>query len=194
MMFNKNIYLLSLFFIVCSLSAQNKSFTTLDQQFDDVINKSNSYQEFKVVKKIKLNSLRKNVNDSIISFKKTITDAHILIEEQKKNINSLKTELANTQNDLAVSIEKEDGINFFGILTKKSTYNLMMWSLVGLILALLLFLFYKYKNSHAITKKANLKLKETEEEFENHKRKSLEREQQLRRKLQDEINKNRNVT
>lgn len=194
MMFNKNIYLLSLFFIVFSLSAQNKSFTTLDQQFDDVINKSNSYQEFKVVKKIKLNSLRKNVNDSIISFKKTITDAHILIEEQKKNINSLKTELANTQNDLAVSIEKEDGINFFGILTKKSTYNLMMWSLVGLILALLLFLFYKYKNSHAITKKANLKLKETEEEFENHKRKSLEREQQLRRKLQDEINKNRNVT
>ena len=35
------------------------------------------------------------------------------------------------------------------------------------------------------------KLAETEQEFEEHRKRALEREQQVRRKLQDEINKNK---
>ena len=38
---------------------------TLDAQFTDVIEKSNRYQDYKVVKIFKLNKLRKNVNDTI---------------------------------------------------------------------------------------------------------------------------------
>jgi len=51
------------------------------------------------------------------------------------------------------------------------------------------FLGFKFKNSHAVTKEAQLKLAEIEIEFEAYRQKALEQHQQVRRKLQDEINK-----
>ena len=68
-----------------------------------------------------------------------------------------------------------------------------MWSIIGLLIIGLLFFIYKFKNSNAVTKEAKLKLAETEEEFDQHRQKKLEEQQQLRRKLQDEINKNKKV-
>ena len=44
-----------------------------------------------------------------------------------------------------------------------------------------------------LLQKARYDLQELEEEFAVHKKKSLEREQKLRRQLQDEINKQRDV-
>ena len=53
---------------------------------------------------------------------------------------------------------------------------------------MLLFFIYKYRNSNAITKQSNKSLAEIEEEFEEHRRNALEREQKVRRQLQDMIN------
>ena len=166
---------------------------TIENQFTDVIDKSNNYQEFKVIKKAKINALRRNILDSVAALENTIKTAYSEIEQQKTEIAKLTNNLSRTQDNLTASKEKEDGIEFFGMLTKKSTYNTILWSIISGLLALLAILFYKFKNSHAITKAAKLKLTETEDEFDAHRRKTLENEQQLRRKLQDEIIKNRNV-
>ena len=52
---------------------------------------------------------------------------------------------------------------------------------------------YKFYNSNTVTKEAQNNLTDVEQEFELHRKKSLEKEQKLRRKLQDEINKQRNA-
>lgn len=67
-----------------------------------------------------------------------------------------------------------------------------MWSIIGGLFVLLLFFIYKFKNSNAVTKQAKKSLEETEEEFEEHRKIALEREQKVRRQLQDEINKQKN--
>jgi hypothetical protein len=64
-----------------------------------------------------------------------------------------------------------------------------MWSIIGALLALLIFFVYKFNNSNVVTKEAKLALAEMEEEFEEHRKVALEREQKVRRQLQDEINK-----
>ncbi len=53
----------------------------------------------------------------------------------------------------------------------------------------LLFFIYKYKNSNSTTKEAKKNLAEIEDEFDDHRRTALEREQKVRRQLQDELNK-----
>ncbi|RLD74786.1 MAG: hypothetical protein DRJ07_19300 [Bacteroidetes bacterium] len=53
----------------------------------------------------------------------------------------------------------------------------------------LVFFIFRFKASNAITKQANGLLTETEEEFEIYKATALEREQKVRRELQDELNK-----
>jgi hypothetical protein len=45
-----------------------------------------------------------------------------------------------------------------------------------------------------VTKEAKRKLEDIETEFEDHRRIALEREQKVRRQLQDEINKNKKTS
>jgi hypothetical protein len=68
-----------------------------------------------------------------------------------------------------------------------------MWAIIGVLGLIVLFLLYKFKNSNAITRDANMKLTEIEAEFDDHRQKNLEQQQILRRKLQDEINKNKKI-
>ncbi|MDC8003798.1 tRNA (guanine-N1)-methyltransferase [Aureisphaera galaxeae] len=164
---------------------------TLADQFTDVFDKSNRYEDYKVIKIFKLNNLRKSVNDSIALIEKNLSDAQGTIDQQAGEISTLTANVTNLQTELATSKSKEDGIQFFGSLMKKSTYKTIMWSVIGFLLLLALFFFTRFRNSNAITKVSNLRLSEIEAEFEAHRQRTLEREQQLRRKLQDEINKNK---
>ncbi len=166
---------------------------TLNDQMTEVFDKSNSYQEYKVIKKSQLATLRRNIIDSVSTLEKTISSQQNQLAQQTATIDSLRNGLYTTQQDLALSREKEDGIKFFGAWTSKSTYNGIMWGIVVLLLLVGGFLFYRFLNSHRVTNAAQLKIAEMEIELEDHRRSSLEREQKLRRKLQDEINKNRKI-
>ena len=166
---------------------------TLEEQFVQVVDKSNNYQDYKIVQKSKINQLRINILDSIKNLKSTIESTNLEIIQKKNRIDSLTHDLKNTELELANSIEKENAIDFFGIETAKSTYNALMWSIISILLLSLGLFIFKFRNSNVITKDARNKLVEVEEEFDRHRQKTLEEQQQLRRKLQDEINKNRNV-
>lgn len=166
---------------------------TLNEQMNDAFDKSNSYQEYKVIKKTQLATLKRNILDSVSTLDKKISGLESELGNQTNEIDSLRQNLTNTQQNLAASKEKEDGIKLLGILTSKTTYNTIMWSIIGILLLISGFLFYSFLNSHKTTKEAQLKMAEMEIELEDYRRNSLEREQKLRRKLQDEINKNRKI-
>ena len=162
---------------------------TIDNQFVDVIEKSNRYEDFKVVKITKLNALKKNVSDSIASLKTEINSLQNNQSTQQNQIDSLSREMVKLNEALLASQKKEDGISFFGAIIKKSVYNTIMWGIiVFLIISVFIFIF-KFKRSNTLTKEAQEKLIDTEAEYDTHRQNALEREQQLRRKLQDELNK-----
>ena len=92
-----------------------------------------------------------------------------------------------------MSQSKVDNISLFGLLLNKTTYNSILWSLIGVLLISLLFFIYKFKNSSVLTNEAKESLVDVEQEFEQYRKKTLEKEQKLRRQLQDEINKQRGV-
>tara|TARA_B100000809_G_scaffold265806_1_gene325817 strand:+ start:1659 stop:2225 length:567 start_codon:yes stop_codon:yes gene_type:complete len=177
---------LLLLFSTFTIQAQQLS---IDDQFEDLIKKSNSFQDYKVVKKEKIYKLRKNVSDSISLLEENIVTISSEIEIQNSNINSLIIELDATKNKLTISQGKENGINVLGILTKKSTYTFFVFFTLGVLLLIIVVLFIKFKSGFDIIKTTKIKLDETDEEFQSFKQRSLEREQQIRRKLQDEINK-----
>ena len=185
---------LAILFLVCPLLAQETvqpKTNTLEEQFVEVIDESNNYEQYKVINRNQINKLRQNILDSVAALEAKISETQAEIDTQTNTISTLEDNLETTQEDLARSKEKENGIEIFGVLTEKATYNTIMWSIIGILLVALGFFIYKFKNSHSVTKAAQLKLAETEIEFEKHRQKKLEEQQQLRRKLQDEINKNR---
>ncbi len=157
----------------------------------EVFDNSPSYMEYKNIKKTQIAFLRKNINDSIKILENKLFTQQSELQQRQAISDSLRLNLQNTQQNLVKAKEKEEGIEVFGINTQKSTYTTLMFSIILILFLAAAFLFYKYLNTNKITKNAELKLVETEIELEEYRQNALEREQILRRKLQDEINKSR---
>jgi len=163
----------------------------IDQQFNILIDKSGRYQDYKVIKRIHIDKLKANTLDSLKTLTAKLNTSNQKISEQQVTINGLEEGLAKTNEKLANVTEEKDNMNFLGMAVTKSSYNTIMFSIIGVLILLLAIFIFKFKNSNAITIKAKKSLSEIEEEFEDHRRRSLEREQKVMRKLQDEINKQR---
>ncbi|WP_033962324.1 hypothetical protein [Psychroserpens jangbogonensis] len=171
---------------------------TIDSQFEYVFRKSGNFkgtkgQKYEAVKQAWLLKLKANVLDSLKTTYQELDETQIVVTTQAKTIDGLNTELANTKTDLTNTNAEKDSIKLFGMPMTKPNYSLVLWSIVGVLSALLLFFIYKFKNSNSTTKQAKKTLEETEEEFEEHRRNALEREQKVRRQLQDMINEQKNA-
>lgn len=167
---------------------------TIESQFGYLYRKSSSYQEYKVVKKTFYQKIKGNVLDSMQSLKKDLGDTKKLVEVQSNEIKSLKSNLQTTNNDLTSVTREKDNIKFLGIPMTKGSYNSLLWTIIFSLIALLLFFIFRFKSSNSITVQAQGLLSDTEKEFESYKAKSLEREQKVRRELQDELNKQKYAT
>jgi len=164
---------------------------TIDNQFEFVIRRSNSWQDYKTVKKTWLYALKSHTMDSLKAIHKNLADTKTIVKTQANEITSLKTSLSNTESTLNSTNEEKDNISLFGAKMSKASYKVLMWSIIAGLFALLLFFIYKFKGSNSATRDAKFKLDELETEFEDHRRTALEREQKVRRQLQDELNKHK---
>jgi len=167
---------------------------TIDNQFEYVIKKSSGWrdergQQYKVIKINWLYELRAHTIDTLNAVHKNLLDTQTVVSTQNNEIEDLKSSLSKTQTDLEKTNNEKNNMSLFGLQMSKMGYNMLMWSIIGALLALLIFFIYKFNNSNVVTKEAKLALSEMEEEFEEHRKVALEREQKVRRQLQDEINK-----
>jgi len=162
---------------------------TIESQFDYLYRKSSSYQEYKVVKKTFYQKIKGNVLDSMSALKKDLVDTKKLVEVQGEEIKRLKSDLLTTNDNLTAVTKEKDNIKFLGIPMTKGSYNSLLWTIIFSLVALLLFFIFRFKSSNTITVQSKNLLSDTEKEFEAYKAKALEREQKVRRELQDELNK-----
>ncbi|MCV6631319.1 MAG: tRNA (guanine-N1)-methyltransferase [Flavobacteriaceae bacterium] len=170
--------------------------TNINKQFEYIIEKSGNYRAnkkvYEVVRRTWLNKIRSNVLDSIKKQQKNLSSLNATIKRQQSEIVSLKSNLENTSKSLETVTDNQNNISFFGITLTKNSYKLLMWSIVIILLILLLLFVYKFRTSNILTQDAKSSLTELDKEFEEHRRRALEREQKVRRQLQDEINKQKN--
>lgn len=190
-------YILSIFFMfltVVSLAQETpQEDTSIKGQFDKIYRTSTTYQVYKVISKEKYLQLKKNVLDSLKKSEKLISEKENLLKTERNNIKELNTSLKKTKSELKIALEKENSISLLGIQVSKTVYNLTLWIIIIALALGLAFFVFKFSRSNVLTKKAQENLEDVENEFENHRKKSIEREQKLRRQLQDEINKQRNA-
>lgn len=169
--------------------AQTIDSGTIENQFDYLINKSNRYQDYKVVKRVWLDRLKKVVDDSLNVIRIELKNTKVTLSKKEAEISVLSDSLNDSKKTVTSLNNEKDSIQFFGILLSKPFYNSILWSVISALLVFLLFYIIRFNQKNKITKDSNEKFDELEKEFEEHRQRSLEREQQLRRKLQDELNK-----
>ncbi|MGB5821934.1 MAG: tRNA (guanine-N1)-methyltransferase, partial [Saonia sp.] len=144
---------------------------------------------YEVVRVISLDKLRKNVLDTLNAANKKKAELNTTIATHEATIGSLNKKLEETTNNLSSVTEEKDSMSFLGILVSKGTYNAILWTIIMGLLAMFLLFVYKFRRSNILTQEAKTNLSELEIEYEDHRRRALEREQKISRQLQDEINK-----
>jgi len=162
---------------------------TINQQFEDMMESSNTWQEYKVVKRTTLDLLQRNTQDSLNGFKTQVSTFDDQLDERDTKISSLNASLKETQNTLEETRANVSSIGFLGIQMSKGGYKSLMWIIVAVLALALAFFIIRYRGSNAHTVAARKKLGELEYEYDDFRKKSLEKEQRLGRQLQDERNK-----
>ncbi|AVM49499.1 hypothetical protein [Capnocytophaga sp. oral taxon 878] len=165
--------------------------TTLEGVFQQLIDKSGSWQNFKMLDKAKLAVFQRSMADSINSVRAQLTTEKQQVLTHEATIKELNDKITELQTTLTDTQNQKDSVNFFGALVSKSVYNSIMWGIVIALGCLLILYIYKYSNGNAITKKSIGDLTDLQEEYESYRKAAIEREQKVRRQLQDEINKHR---
>lgn len=179
-----------IFIFICfsCLNAQDEAKLTLDNQFGKMITDSETYKEFRVIKQTNLYRMKRSVKDSLNAVKATLATSIAKEKTQNDEINRLNGMLEETNGNLETVSNSKNSIDFLGIQMTKSAYKTMMWSIMAGLLALLLYFIYSYSRSNASTSQTKNRLDKVMSEFEAYKKRTLDKEQQIMRRLQDELN------
>ena len=164
----------------------------LNSQFDYLLKTSTSYNNYKIVLKDTYLRIQKNVQDSVFNYK----DQTFLLKNEVKQLQTsttlLQEQTEQLQKKLDASEAEKNSITIIGMRLQKSLYNLTLIASLLVLFSATLFFIYKYRNSNRLTLDANKSLSETQLEFSSFQKNALKRQQELNRKLQDEILKKKN--
>ena len=165
--------------------------TTIEGQFDQLIEKSGNWEKYKIVKKESLYAIKKNMLDSIYQQRNLLQEKLDTIYKQSNHIGELKSKIESLEENLEKEVTQKNSINFFEIRLEKDIYSSIVWGIILVLGVLLIVFISKFAKSNSTTRSTLKDFEDLQNEYEEYRTKSIEREQKVRRQLQDEINKHR---
>ncbi len=193
----KNSTLVILLFLILSIVFPGRTAAQSDdtgdknlrEQFQDMLDKSETYTEYKVIKRSRLSDYTRAVQDTLAQYRKTIKGLRDEVADQKSQIAQLTRRIEDLEAQLARSEELRESLTFLGIEMYKTTYHLFVWIVIGGLAAFGVFAYTSFMRSNRITAKTKKEFRELELEFEEHKKRNYEKQIKLGRELQTERNK-----
>ena len=162
---------------------------TIDSQFVYLYSISRTQNGIEHVRIPNLERIRKNVADTIQALTKEITDLKTKEGNEQAAMAAVTDSLVLVRDQLQTAQQEKDSFSFIGISLQKATYSLIMWGIVLLLAIALAIFIYRFNQSHVVTRDTKKAIADLQREFDQHRKKALEKEQKLKRQLQDEINK-----
>ena len=189
----------NLLFLACIMSSltlfgQNKRMLpyaiqegTLNEQFNNLNNLSRSQNaDFKLIRKTNLEIVRRNVLDSITHYRNEIATLKSNSSSSTGTINALRDSVATLDTALRAEQHKTNSISFLGIDFAKGSYHTMVWSIIIVFVLAFLITLASFRKAKVDTNEFKKTSDQLQEELQALRKKSLEKEQQLKRQLLDE--------
>lgn len=143
---------------------------------------------YKMVAGYRLDQLWKSVSDTLRKERTALKAIQEKLTAQEKMVTYLKTEISGKDASLTENTNKVNEIRFLGIAFEKGTYNIIVWSIVGILaIALVIVIATSGKNITEAKHRSQL-YNEISDEYQAYKSKAVEKERKLARELQDERN------
>ncbi|MCG8308490.1 MAG: hypothetical protein MI975_13940 [Cytophagales bacterium] len=161
---------------------------TLRSQFQEMLEKSETYTEYKVIKRTSLSQYSRAVQDSLNARKTEINSLKSTVADQKSQIGTLSSRITELEAQLEKSEALRGSLTFLGLNLNKATYHTIVWVIIIALAAFGVFAYTSFVRSNKITSNTKKEYKSLEVEYEEHKKKSHEKQIKMGRELQTERN------
>ncbi len=162
---------------------------TLEERYHMMKSKSQTFQDYKVIKENVLDGVWKITRDSIRTNKARLTEAKGTISSMEAEMKDIRLVLEQEEASMEEMVYASTHISVAGVsLAKRMFVGMVVVTLLGLLL-MLGALIGKLKLMNSSLKEKIDLINSTSFEFEDYKRKSLDRQTKLSRELQNERNK-----
>ena len=166
---------------------------TLQEKYIFMKNTSQTFQDYKVIKEVVLDSFWKNVQDSIKNQYVLLATAKLSINQLTNEVATQKASIEQSQQSMKQVVYDSTHISFIGMSLVKSLFvTLIGLCFIGL-LVIIIFIAGKLKWMNYVMKEKSEVVTLLTHEFEEYKKKALEKQAKLSRELQTERNKLFNI-
>jgi predicted small metal-binding protein len=137
------------------------------------------YDNFRAIREDMFQKLKKNVSDTL-----SLTYGKIVVLNKTKSqlnhtIDSLRTNLESTKTSLDEVTTSKNSISVAGMEVNKTTYNKLMWSVLGILVAALIVGFLVFKRNLTAIFNTKSEYQELKNEFEAYRKTSREAREKL---------------
>ena len=157
---------------------------SLSNQLTDIINGSESYEHYKVIKTTDLTKFRSTMLDSVNAYQGRIQHLETDLAALRADFTTLKEQFDQTQLQLEESEAQNASIPFLWTIMDKSVYNIIVWSLVALLAVAIGILYFRIKHVCAVVKRVKSAYSKIMDEYRTQRHQSVEKQMKLKRELQ----------
>lgn len=189
----KNVFIGIILF--CSIAAYGQeqepadAQPTLEQQFREIMQGTETFKSYKVIQIDKLNSFWDTVEDSLQQKENAVLSAKQKIAEQQNTINKLNNTIREGRASIEEAAYDREHINVLGINFAKNTFIIISFVIIAALLALIAFGYGKYKYSTKMADEKSKSYDKLEEEYKNYQDQSRDKQMKLKREIQTHMNK-----
>ncbi|RZK48175.1 MAG: hypothetical protein EOO99_11220 [Pedobacter sp.] len=161
---------------------------SIQGQYQYLLSRSRTLNGYKMVNPYRLAGFYQSAQDSLNKLKQNSQKQIGLVKSLKDSLDQVKLQLAEKTDKLNNTQEAGDQINFLGINFNKTTYHLVVWTIIiGLGFGLFIIIARSTQKIAEARNRAQA-YDEISAEFQAYKSKANEKERKLARELQDERN------
>lgn len=178
---------LHFFFIITltlGINLKSAQESSLSGQLSSIMEESESYESYKVIKTSKLIKFKSTMLDSLFEYKQKISLLETEMAQIKADLDILKKDYTFTRSQLEASEAKNATIGFLWFQVNKESYNLVVWSFVALLLTFITILYLRIKHVCAVVKRVKTAYSKIMDEYRMQRHQSVEKQMKLKREIQ----------
>ncbi|MEQ3661375.1 MAG: hypothetical protein ABNG98_08820 [Flavobacterium sp.] len=181
-----------------TLQAQEMNQVSVSKQelmknFSSMMKESLPYKNYKVIDQNQIISFQSDLGNYLrqeqIAKKETLNQLNV----KDNTIIALQNKVSELQIVNSNLLVDAKSVSFLGMAINKTMFSVVMWFLVFGVIVFSGILFLKFRRANDIANSSKSVLRELEDEYEAFRRVCIQREQNLKRKLFDEIKKTDNL-
>ena len=162
---------------------------TLDSKWNYMLNKSENYQDYKVIRKSQLNDVYQSIQDTLSKLRADLFNEKANVKGQNDQAALLNKQIKEDKTELDRISNEKNSMGFLGMQLNKYAYISLLWmTLIGISVGSVL-MFFLYKNSKKIARVKSEEYSVLAKELDDAKAAKSETERKLKREIQTLANK-----